>query len=56
MVEGTARQACDLGYDPVAVGGCCASVNQEAHHAYLATALPFRCTISNLEEITAALK
>ena len=56
VVEGTARQACDLGYDTIIVGDCCASVNQEAHDASLTTALPFLCTISNLEEVTAALK
>lgn len=56
VVEGTARQACDLGYDTIIVGDCCASVNQEAHDASLTTALPFLCTISDLEEVTAALK
>ena len=56
VVEGTARQACDLGYDTVIVGDCCASVSQEAHDASLTVALPFLCTISNLEEVTAALK
>ena len=56
VVEGTARQACDLGYDTIVVGDCCASVSQEAHDASLTVALPFLCTISNLEEVTAALK
>ena len=56
VVEGTARQASDLGYDTIIVGDCCASVSQEAHDASLTTALPFLCTISNLEEVTAALK
>ncbi len=56
VVEGTARQACDLGYDTVIVGDCCASVSQEAHDASLTVAMPFLCTISNLEEVTAALK
>ena len=55
VVEGTARQACDLGFNTIIVGDCCASVNQEAHDASLTTALPFLCTISNLEEVTAAL-
>ncbi len=56
VVEGTARQACDLGYDPVIVGDCCASVSQEAHDASLTVALPFLSTISNLDEVLAALK
>lgn len=56
VVEGTARQACDLGYDVVIVGDCCASVSQETHDSSLTTALPFLSTISNLEEVTTALK
>ena len=56
VVEGTARQACDMGFDMIIVGDCCASVNQEAHDASLTTALPFLSTISNLEEVAAALK
>ncbi len=56
VVEGTARQACDLGYDVVIVGDCCASVSQEAHDASLTVALPFLSTISNLDEVLAALK
>ena len=56
VVEGTARQACDLGYDTIVVGDCCASVSQEAHDASLTVALPFLCTISTLEEVSAALK
>ena len=56
VVEGTARQSCDLGYDTIVVGDCCASMSQEAHDASLNTALPFLCTVSNLEEVSAALK
>ncbi len=56
VVEGTARQSCDMGYETIVVSDCCASLNQEAHDASLTTALPFLCTISNLEEVTAALK
>ena len=56
VVEGTARQACDLGYNTIVVGDCCTSMSQEAHEASLGTALPFLCTVSNLEEVTAALK
>ncbi|MCH8801698.1 MAG: cysteine hydrolase [Chloroflexi bacterium] len=56
VVEGTAREACDLGYDTVIVGDCCASVSQEAHDSSLTVAMPFLCTISNLDEVVAALK
>ena len=56
VVEGTARQSCDMGYETIVVGDCCASMTQEAHDASLTTALPFLCTISDLEEVTAALK
>ena len=56
VVEGTARQACDLGYDTIVVGDCCASMSQEAHDASLNTALPFLCTVTTLDEVTAALK
>ena len=56
VVEGTARQACDLGYNTIVVGDCCTSMSQEAHEASLVTALPFLCTVSNLEEVTEALK
>jgi nicotinamidase-related amidase len=56
VVEGTARQACDLGYDTIVVGDCCASMSQEAHDSSLNTALPFLCTVTNLDEVSAALK
>lgn len=55
VVEGTARQACDMGFKTIVVGDCCASVNQEAHDASLTTALPFLCTVSNLDEVMAGL-
>ena len=55
VVESTARQACDLGYNTVVVGDCCASMNQEAHDSSLTTALPFICTISSLEEVMSGL-
>lgn len=55
VVEGTARQASDLGFNTVVVGDCCASVNQEAHDASLTTALPFLCTITSLDEVVAGL-
>ena len=56
VVEGTARQACDLGYNTIVVGDCCTSMNQEAHEVSLGTTLPFLCTVSTLEEVTSALK
>ena len=55
VVEGTAREATDRGYDVVIVGDCCASASQEVHDAALSTSLPFLTTISNLDEVTAAL-
>ena len=56
VVEGTARQASDLGFNTIVVGDCCASMSQEAHDAALTTALPFRATITSLDEVVAALK
>ena len=50
VVEGTARQACDLGYNTIVVGDCCTSMNQEAHEAALGTALPFLCTVQPLKK------
>ena len=55
VVEGTAREAADQGYNVVIVGDCCASASQEAHEAALNTTLPFLSTISNLDEVIAAL-
>ena len=55
VVEGTAREASDRGYNVVVVGDCCSSISQEAHQAALNTVLPFLATVSNLEEVTAAL-
>jgi nicotinamidase-related amidase len=55
VVEGTAREATDRGYNVVIVGDCCASMSQELHDAALNTALPLFATISNLDEVTAAL-
>ena len=55
VVEGTAREATDRGYNVVIVGDCCASVSQEAHDAALTVVLPFLATISNLDEVVAAL-
>ncbi len=55
VVEGTAREAADRGYNVVIVADCCASASQEAHNAALNTTLPFLSTISNLDEVIAAL-
>jgi gluconolactonase len=55
VVEGTAREAADRGYNVVIVGDCCASASQETHDAALNTTLPFLSTISNLDEVIAAL-
>ena len=54
VVEGTARQACDLGYNTIVVGDCCASMSQEAHDSTLNTDLPILSTISNDNSLTAA--
>ena len=55
VIEGTARDAVDQGYNVVIVGDCCASMSQESHDAALNTSLPFLATITELEEIIAAL-
>ena len=55
VVEGTAREAMDRGYNVVIVGDCCAAGSQETHNASLNTTLPFLSTISNLDEVIAAL-
>jgi nicotinamidase-related amidase len=56
VVEGTAREAADRGYNVVVVGDCCSSMSQEAHDAALNTVLPFLATITTLDEVTAALQ
>ncbi len=55
VVEGTAREAADRGYNVVIVGDCCASASQETHDVTLNTTLPLLSTISNLDEVIAAL-
>ena len=55
VVEGTAREAVDRGYNVVVVGDCCASMSQEAHDSALNTALPFLATVTTSEEAIAAL-
>ena len=55
VVEGTAREAADRGYNVVVVGDCCASMSQEAHDSALTTALPFLATLTTSDEVAAAL-
>ena len=55
VVEGTAREAVDRGYNVLVVGDCCASMSQDAHDSALTTALPFLATVTTLDEVTAAL-
>ena len=55
VVEGTARDAADRGFDVVIVGDCCASMSQEAHDAALTSGLPMLTTISTMDDVVAAL-
>ena len=55
VVEGTAREAMDRGYNVVIVGDCCAAGSQETHDAALNTTLPFLSTITTSEEAITAL-
>ena len=56
VVEGTAREAVDRGFNVFIVGDCCASLSQEAHDAALNTVLPFLVTVTTSEEAIAALR
>ncbi len=56
VVESTAREASDRGYNVILVGDCCTSVSQEAHDIALNTALPFLATIADSAEVVDALK
>ena len=56
VVEGTAREAADRGYNVVVVGDCCSSMSQEAHDSALNTVLPFLATITTSDEVIAALR
>ncbi|MFQ5917028.1 MAG: cysteine hydrolase family protein [Candidatus Binatia bacterium] len=56
VVEGTAREAADRGYNVMIVQDCCASMSLEAHEVVLKTALPFLVTIITSEEVMAALQ
>ena len=55
VVEGTAREAVDRGYNVFIVGDCCASLSQEAHDASLNTVMPFLTTTTTSEDAIAAL-
>jgi len=55
VVESTAREASDLGYEAVIVRDCCTSVSDDMHEAALNTSLPHLATITDSEEVIAAL-
>lgn len=55
VVESTAREGSDLGYEVVVVRDCCNSVSQEMHEAALSTALPMLATIAESAEVVALL-
>jgi len=55
VVESTAREGSDLGYEVVVVRDCCTSVSEEMHEASLSTSLPNLATIVDSDEVIAAL-
>ena len=55
VVEGTAREAVDRGYNVIVIGDCCASASQEIHDSALSTTLPFLVTVTTSEEAIEAL-
>ncbi len=55
VVEGTAREAVDRGYNAIVIGDCCASASQEIHDSALSTTLPFLVTVTTSEEAIEAL-
>ncbi|MBT97719.1 MAG: hypothetical protein CL902_03715 [Dehalococcoidia bacterium] len=55
VVEGTARQACDMGYNTIVVGNCCAAEDKWTHDAALTITLPSLCTVTSLDEALAAM-
>lgn len=55
VVESTAREAADLGYEVAVVRDCCTSVSAEMQEAALNTALPFLAAITDSEEVIAVL-
>lgn len=56
VVESTARDACDRGYEVAVVADCCTSNSEELHQAALNTILPFLATITDSDEVIASLK
>jgi nicotinamidase-related amidase len=56
VVEGTARDAVDRGFNVAIVQDCCSAMNQESHEMSLKNALPFLTVISSSDEVMAALK
>lgn len=56
VVEGTARDASDQGYNVFVVEDCCAAASKDAHEMALKSALPFLATITKSDEVIAALK
>jgi nicotinamidase-related amidase len=56
VVEGTAREAVDRGYNVVIVEDCCCAMSPETHEMSLKNALPFLTTICSSEEVMALLK
>jgi len=56
VVESTAREGSDLGYEVVVVKDCCAGPSEAMHDAALNTSLPFLATIAELADVEAALQ
>jgi len=55
VVESTAREGSDLGYEVIVVRDCCTANSEEAHQAALNTSLPHLATIADSDEVIAAL-
>jgi nicotinamidase-related amidase len=55
VVESTAREGADLGYEVAVLRDCCVSVSDEMHEAALSTALPFLATITDSDEVMAVV-
>ena len=55
VVEGTARQACDMGYNTVVISDCCAAADRQTHEAALTITLPYLCTVASLDEALASM-
>ena len=55
VVEATARDAADRGFDVIILRDCCASMNEEAHRFTLDNVLTNLATVSTSDEFLAAL-